>query len=321
MSTRANYFKIGIFVIGTLLVLVVGIVPLTNIYKKDVLFFETYIDESVQGLNVGSAVMQRGVQIGRVKKITFLTHEYEMEYGSEEFTEYSPYVMIVMEVSRNAFPPKLDGQRIDEDTIKRILHQWIIRGLRLKLSYQGITGMAYIDADYVPEPGEEKLRIPPWETKYFYIPSAKSTLTAFTETVDSILQTINKVDFATLSESLTVTSESISKAIRDAKVAETRETLTSLITDLQETNRLIVNIMDETKAEDSKANIPRTIAQFDKTLKQMDEFILRQRSDVEEIVANMKRASANLRELTESAKRYPRGILFGAPPAKSEVSE
>lgn len=321
MSTRANYFKIGVFVIGTVLILVVGIIPLTSVLKKDVLLFETYINESVQGLSVGSAVMQRGVQIGRVKEITFLTHEYEMEYGSEEFKEYSPYVMVVMEVSRDAFPPKLDGQRVDEDTIKSIVHQWIVRGLRLKLSYLGITGMAYIDADYVQEPGEEKLRIPPWETKYFYIPSAKSTLTAFTETVDSILQTINKVDFATLSETLTGTSESISEAIEEAKVAETRETLTALITDLQETNRLIVNIMDETKADDSGANIPRTIAQFNKTLKQMDEFILRQQSDVGEIVANMKRASANLRELTESAKRYPRGILFGAPPPKSEVVE
>ena len=91
--------------------------------------------------------------------------------------------------------------------------------------------------------------------------------------------------------------------------------------DLKETNRLIVNIMDETKADSSGANIPRAIAQFDKTLKQMDEFLLRQQSDVEEIVANMKRASANLRELTESAKRYPRGIMFSAPPAKSEVTE
>jgi phospholipid/cholesterol/gamma-HCH transport system substrate-binding protein len=323
MDTRANYFKIGVFVIGTILILVIGIIPLTSVIKKDVLLFETYLDESVQGLNVGSAVMERGVQIGKVKKITFLTHEYEMEYGSEEFRTYSPYVMLVMEVYRDTFPPKLGGERIDEETIRMIVDQWIVRGLRLKLSYQGITGMAYIDADYVQEPEEEPkeeaLRIPPWKPKYIYIPSAKSTLTTFTETVDSILQTLNNVDFTALSESLTATSESISQAILDAKVADTRDQLSELILDLQETNSLIVNMMDETKSEESGANIPRAIAQFNKTLTQMDEFILRQQSDLEEIVANMKRVSANLREMTESAKRYPRSILFGAPPAESEV--
>ena len=41
-----------------------------NVFKRTVTI-ETYFDESVQGLDVGSAVKYRGVQIGRVTRIGF----------------------------------------------------------------------------------------------------------------------------------------------------------------------------------------------------------------------------------------------------------
>ena len=57
MSTRANFFALGLFVIigsvlivGTVLVLGVG----TLFEERDL--FETYVDQSVQGFEEGSAV-------------------------------------------------------------------------------------------------------------------------------------------------------------------------------------------------------------------------------------------------------------------------
>ena len=72
MGTRANYFKIGLFVIAAAAIAITSVVYMGAgaLFRKKLLM-ETYIDESVQGLEIGSAVRYRGVKIGAVDKIDF----------------------------------------------------------------------------------------------------------------------------------------------------------------------------------------------------------------------------------------------------------
>ena len=73
MSQRMNYYKIGLFVISSIVIISIFIIVLGagNLFQKN-LFLETYFDESIQGLDVGSIVKFRGVKIGTVKEITFV---------------------------------------------------------------------------------------------------------------------------------------------------------------------------------------------------------------------------------------------------------
>jgi methyl-accepting chemotaxis protein len=77
--------------------------------------------------------------------------------------------------------------------------------------------------------------------------------------------------------------------------------------------------MDESKGDQSQASIPETITQLNTTLEHLDRLILSQQSELEEIVTNFKRLSANLRELTANLKKYPGQLLLSSPPPKSEV--
>src|SRR5512145_1750508 len=72
-----SYFKIGLFVVSAVAIAVVGVVALGvgTVFRKQVLV-ETYIDESVQGLDIGSPVKFRGVQVGEVETITLTSVEY-----------------------------------------------------------------------------------------------------------------------------------------------------------------------------------------------------------------------------------------------------
>ncbi len=72
MSAQANFFKIGLFVIGATIALVFLLVMLGagRIFQSKILM-ETYFNESVQGLEVGSKVKYRGVIVGEVKSIGF----------------------------------------------------------------------------------------------------------------------------------------------------------------------------------------------------------------------------------------------------------
>ena len=282
---------------------------------QNVFWLETYIDESVQGLSIGSPVMQRGVQIGSVKEITFVPNEYPMYYGTEEYGKYGKYVMVIMAIERENFMDLPQDDMVAKTILNRLIEE---NGLRLKLAYQGITGVAYVEADYVDPQRYEPMEIG-WEPKRTYIPSAPSTLWSFTQSVDTILQKLDSIDFQATATLLDQTLDSINNAVADANIPATRQELVGLFSEIRETNKFVLMLMDESKGDESAVNIPQTIAQFNKTLKRMDDFVSGQQGEVEEVMANIKRVSANLRELTEYAKKYPSQVLFGSPPSRSEV--
>ena len=65
MSQRANYFKLGLFVIGAIVagILVLIVIGTGRVLQKRVTI-ETYFNESVQGLDIGSKMKYRGVEVG-----------------------------------------------------------------------------------------------------------------------------------------------------------------------------------------------------------------------------------------------------------------
>ena len=310
MSTQAHYFKIGMFVIGTIIILVMGIIVLSaGALRRNVVMFETYIDESVQGLSVGSPVMRRGVQIGRVEEITFPAYKYD-DVPREAFDKY---VMVIMSINRDNFKG-LSDEQIQAEVRRSVTKE----GFRLKLAYQGITGIAYLDADYIDVERFPPMRVP-WEPEYFYIPSTQSTLTSFTQAIDTVFQKLDHVDFERISNLLGETLVTVQEGVEDAQIPTIRDKFTTLVEELRQTNRKVLAMMDKSSSEPSVANIPDTIDQLNKTLKRVDQLISNQQADIEEISANLVKVSANLRELTEYAKRYPSQIIFGSPPARPEV--
>ena len=67
MGIKANYLKIGVFVIFTFALLTGGVVFWgAEAFRQKKYFVETYIDQSVQGLTVGSPVYSRGVQLEHI---------------------------------------------------------------------------------------------------------------------------------------------------------------------------------------------------------------------------------------------------------------
>ena len=70
MKRRGSYFKLGLFVLvavglGLAALVVLGV----GVFFRQPVYMETYLDESVQGLDVGSPVKHRGVQIGVVQQL------------------------------------------------------------------------------------------------------------------------------------------------------------------------------------------------------------------------------------------------------------
>lgn len=317
MSTKANHFKIGVFIISTIVLVVICIVVLSaGALTRDVIAMETYINESVQGLSVGSPVKRRGVLIGSVKTISFVSQEYTKKLAPPEFDRYSKYVMVTMAIDRAAFPDAVG--KYDTLARKRI-EQWVQKtGLRLKLAYEGITGIAYLEVDYV-----DPDRFPPvplaWEPDSLYIPSAPSLFANFTQSIDSIFQVLDRIDFVGGAESMKQAFATFDQAVKDVQVDKLREEMLGLMSELRETNQAVLAMVDQPEKTKQPVRIPETVARLDMLLERMDKFVMSQESELYEIITNIREATENLRDLTGSAKEYPAQFIFGSPPTRSET--
>src|SRR5690348_2724818 len=161
MSRDANYFKLGLFVIGAVIagVLVLTIIG-TGRWLKPRTTVETYFNESVQGLDLGSKMKYRGVVIGEVSRITFTYVEYEQ---NKPMTQRKRYVLLEAQTE----PRLVAGRAANDIASPESSKLEVERGLRVPLAPQGITGTNYLELDYV-DPSSPTLPID-WTPEHIYI--------------------------------------------------------------------------------------------------------------------------------------------------------
>ena len=184
MSRKTNYFKLGLFVIAAVVIAIAIVLALGagNIFKSTTTI-ETYFDESVQGLDVGSAVKYRGVQIGRVTKIGFTFNRYQQDVPMQN---RKPYVLVEAELQ-----PQLIGVGAASEPER--LKEMIAAGLRARLAPVGITGTAYLEIDFVDPKANPPLTIT-WVPLTVYIPSAPSTYNQIISGAQKFLAVLDNAD-------------------------------------------------------------------------------------------------------------------------------
>ncbi len=339
MSLKANYFKLGLFVIGAI---IAGIVLLIVIgsgrWFVPKLTIETYFNESVQGLDIGSKLKYRGVSIGDVTRIGFTYNKYELD---KPITDRARYVLVEAQIE-----PRLVGGRAaaGDLTQPEAAKLEVERGLRVRLAPQGITGPPPLITIY-------------WKPENIYIPSSRSTVTQFVSAAQEIIDRLHKLDIegtlANLNRLMVTTNNRIdaidTKALSErsvrvlTKVENTLDSINAkklsdegvaLLAELRESNAelkktlakpslqklpddaeaamvRIKELVSDPKLAKSLANLERTMTRFDRLLGGGE-------SDLASSIENLRQITDNLRDLTEESKRYPANLIFGAPPPPLE---
>ncbi|MHC4060467.1 MAG: MlaD family protein [Planctomycetota bacterium] len=338
MSQKANYFKIGLFVIVAAVLILVAVVLFgSGIFAPEKQYFETYFDGSVSGLNVGAPVENRGVRIGQVEKITFAIAEYgdDLPIGSEDFYNYQDHVVVIASVD------KTNIQGLTREEREVILKRFIARGLRLQLSSNILTGLAYLEADYF-DPNRHPVIEVPWEPKNIYIPSTPGAFSTLKNSVDNILLRLEKIDteqigglieqllaavvqavddanIPQISSGVETLVASAKHAVEDANVSALSEEMINLLAGARQTNQDLKKLLAREKTDPQMANVARMIAQLNQTLHRIDKLIVSQTPQIEQAMENLRQVSANLSELTENLKKHPSELIFSQPPPESEV--
>lgn len=314
MSTKANYFKIGLFVVSAVILAVAGILILARIRTQAPAYIESYINESVQGLSVGSAFKYRGVQLGRVDDITFVGSEYDVA------AEYGRYVMVVI----SADAERLRGLAREGESVEQALDRMVGEGLRIQLILQPLTGVAYLEADYPASPNPA-LEPVDWTPAHHYVPSDMSMLASFAQSAERAFKTLGDIDIVKIARETERLLASLNEVVTDANIAELSTEAKDMFVEVRQTNKEVLALLRSKEGEgpapipEALARVNTTLVRVDRTLGNLDEFARHQQVDIEKAINNIREISANIRELTEDLKRYPGKVIFGKPPSKSEV--
>lgn len=321
MSSQANHFKLGLFVLlglglafATLLVIGVG-----HSLRKPMLV-ETYLDQSVQGLEVGSKVKYRGVDFGVVHEISFSRDRYEVGKSS---TDQKRYILIEVAVDDAAY------HALSRDEFLLQLKTEIARGLRFRLNAQGVTGLSFLELDYVDLDRLTDLPVT-WTPENPYIPSAPGTLTKLLTSVEQVFRKLEKVDLAEVLNKLNGLLGTTEAQIRGADLATISTHATGLLRELRESNRQLQGILQdpgltslptnalavvqELRTKLERLDLQRPLDRLDATLVTADRFLAGKESDLAATLANLRVLSENFRALSETLKAQPASLLFGAPP-------
>jgi phospholipid/cholesterol/gamma-HCH transport system substrate-binding protein len=246
MSAQANYFKIGLFVVVALVIGVVSILVLgaKSFFQKKVII-ETYFVESVQGLEVGAPLKFRGVRVGKVTEITLVGKEYPTD---------RQYVLI-----RAALFPDIFRISCTPPSGPADLKKEVEKGLRVRLSFQGLTGTAHLEMDYMNPKHNPSLKID-WKPKYCYIPSTSSTIQRLSEAVDKILKNFERLDFKTIAKNLNTSLRDLSRALSQANLGKISGQAESLLSELRATNRQVADILKNPKIKSLLPDAAATMA-------------------------------------------------------------
>ena len=361
MSTKPHYFKIGLFVIvAGALILAAVVVFGAGLFKQEKIYFETYFDEAVSGLTVGSPVELMGVRIGQVENVAFVRDEYGLIGEPTAVSKYETYVAVLCSVPQENLPEVSHEQRIAR------LQNMISRGLRVRLASNILTGQAYLQADYLDPERFPVLEIG-WKPKHLYVSSAPSTFATLKDSVDKVLYRLQEIDVEKLvaavetllisldkavedvdaggisqaakallakahskveeldTEKISATVvkaiDSVDKAVVDANVPRLSSEAQGLLAELRETNQNLKNLLASSEPDTKQSNLPEVIARLNTTLGRIDKLISTQQPQIDMILANFSEISESVKYLTETLKQHPSELIFSKPPSQSEVAK
>jgi hypothetical protein len=229
MTTKAHYFRIGMFVVVTTSLFVAAIVILGAgaLFRKTTLM-ETYCDESIQGLEVGSPVKYRGVKIGKVDTISIVNATYETKRR---------YVMITFSVDIRILGLSAEAN------LEKALQREIKSGMRIRWNPQGITGVAYLELDYFDPTHYPPLEID-WKPGTPYIPSALSTYSRLSSAVEQVFSRIEKADVEGIMKDVDTLANALAKEVKDVHIGQLRQEAVDLLAEARESNRRLRQILD-----------------------------------------------------------------------------
>ncbi|KQW37702.1 MlaD family protein [Rhizobacter sp. Root404] len=315
MESKVNLAAVGAFVIVLTLAMIAGTLWLSSgkYYRKAYDTYETYLTESVSGLNLNAPVRYHGVDVGRVRSIMLSPGNVEQ-------------VRLTLDVER--------GTPVKADTVAT-------------LRSQGLTGIAFVElsAGHKESPA---LQARPGET-YPVIASAPSliehletaapvllaNLARMTDSLNAVLDEPNRravgttlANLAVLTQTLAARSSSIDATLADAaRTTDRAKQVSAELPRLVQRFDRAADALEHMAGDviDASRSVRITFDSARQTLADsrddLTEFTGATLPEVREAVSELRGLTASMRRVGEEVERNPGVLLQRARPARRGPGE
>jgi phospholipid/cholesterol/gamma-HCH transport system substrate-binding protein len=290
MEEKVNFAVVGVFVLVLSAGLIGGVLWLSSgkSYRTSYDIYQTYIRDSVAGLNLNAPVRYRGVEVGRVRKIALAPNNVEQ-------------VQLTLAIEHGT-PVKVDTLAV--------------------LQTQGLTGFAFVELT-----GGSR-DAPPLKVQnddeYPVIKSGPSLMTRLDSAITSLLTNLNRSseNFNALMDEDNRRSVKHALADLESSLGDAARTMENTARLSGELPQLVQRMQRSAETFDRMTNeFARAAASASGTLEGTRQFSSETLPEVHRLVMEMRDLTGSLRRLSGELEQNPSVLLYGKPAAKRGPGE
>lgn len=293
MSEKASYFKLGVFVLVTTALALAGVAVLgAGVLFRHTIVAETYLEESVQGLDVGAPVRHRGVVIGRVSRIAFVGEDYRLQPVIDgKANLLASYVLVEME---------LQTSRRGTDRTESTFASAVNAGLHARMASSGIVGNVYLDLYFAPDagPGPELT----WAPRSLYIPGTRSVIAELTSTVSAIADQLENAHLDVVAQDIGTLVKTFNQKVDQIDIARIQQDALAFIQEARDSNRRVQEILGAPAIQNTLDNLSKTSESLARISGGGEGDILAFLKDLPSISARLKTSSEEIEKLLKDER-------------------
>ena len=284
MSKRASVRRIGLFVLGALLIALGGVLALGWArFLRETLPFVMHFDDSVHGLRPGAPVRFKGVEVGRVVRL---------ELPRQVVGEQVP-IPVIVELDAAAILGE-DGRVVFDQ--RRDLAGAVSRGLRAMLETESLlTGILFVSLDFEPD---HKGRLYGRFNDLPEIPTVPRRMQALQDQARGLVAMLSQLDLKGLIDELRLMSAHLGEL---ARMPELRRAVVSLDEALHAVTDMARSV--EREVAPVSGELRETLAGLRGTLRRVDGVATRVEADIEPLMSAFTARMQGLAEMTEDFTR------------------
>lgn len=301
MSRRANPVAIGAFVVGAVVLLVVGIMAFgSGAFLQDTTTYVMFFGGDVSGLRVGAPVTFRGVPLGTVTDIR-ATLQRRGERVETRIAVYAELQEGAIDIGEDMPSPgrEHEGYRLLIDN-----------GLRAQLQWQSlVTGQLFVQLDFHPD---EPAIFVGGDRDVLEIPTIPTPLEIVTRSARRVLERLGELPLEEIVENLNRSLEGAGKLLNARSTQDAIENLDAAVEEWTKVAGGIGGRVDELadRIEETLATARVAIDEARGTLGALsDDSELRY--EVATLLREATEAARALRTLAETLERNPESLLTG----------
>ena len=312
MSQRASPTAIGLFVVGAILLAVVGVGALgsQHLFSSRTTFV-SYFEESVNGLDIGAPVKFKGVPIGEVTDI-----KLRVDLQNETFRVPVEYAIDLEPVTDTTGAPlNLDDPEL--------LREQIGDGLRAQLQLESIvTGKLYVELTYVSNP--DTAIMAQHRSPHLEIPTELSPMARLGEEASGLMTNLRRFDVSKINENLVTFLVNANDKLEQLDAAEINRSVLETIGSIR-------NLVESDELQTAIADAPKITERLRSTTAEAERLVRRLNENVDptakELKATNKELRATLRTLRSTLTELDRtlstdsGIGYQAQDALEKLSD